>query len=69
MHAVNAMRCGLQVAYAYAYEGFVDDVRVGDYLMVDGGMTIIKVSSLLCMCAMHSITNLRSPRSHRLVQI
>lgn len=32
-----------------SYEGFVDDVRVGDYLMVDGGMTIIKVRSLPCM--------------------
>lgn len=38
MHAGLRYGC-LQVSY----EGFVDDVRVGDYLMVDGGMTIVKV--------------------------
>jgi pyruvate kinase len=32
--------------FQVSYEGFVDDVRVGDYLMVDGGMAIVRVSAI-----------------------
>lgn len=32
--------------FQVSYEAFVHDVRVGDYLMVDGGMVIVRVTAI-----------------------
>lgn len=32
--------------FQVSYEGFIDDVRVGDFVVVDGGMVIVQVDAM-----------------------
>lgn len=37
---------GAATHFEVSYEGFVDDVRVDDYVVIDGGMAIVQVTAM-----------------------
>jgi pyruvate kinase len=32
--------------FTVSYEGFIDDVRIGDFVVIDGGMVIVQVEGI-----------------------